>query len=398
MKKTLLLLSFFCLVNSFIVSGQIVAGWDFFGLPGGPNNFGPSPFAPSTTGMFVTVGGLTRGPGVGANGTGGQDAWGGNSWHDGTDLLTAISAGNYVTFTITANTGYTLSFSSINAYNIRRSGTGPTTGQWQYQVGTGLFVNIGNQIIWGSNTEAPGNPQSPIILTLISDLQNIASGITVTFRVVNWGGNNPNGTWYFNDPIKAAGDDLIINAATAAETPAPVELVYFTANKDDANVTLTWQTASEQNNSHFSIEKSTDGYIFLEIGQEEGQGSTLETTEYQFTDFAPSTGVSYYRLRQVDFDGNFTFSNIESVDFKGKRKTAIYPTPTTGRLNIQPPENFGPESDLMIFDKLGRLVKDFPIDEDAEFLELDVTDLPVGTYFMKLRQGRSYETLRFTKI
>ncbi len=398
MKTIILLISIFSLVISSVVSGQIVAGWDFFGLPGGPNNFGPSPFAPTTTGMFVTVGGLTRGFGVGSNGTGGQDAWGGNSWHEGTDLLTSIAAGNYVTFTIAAVPGYTLSFSSIEPYNVRRSNTGPTTGQWQYQVGTGLFVNIGNEITWGSNNSPSGNPQGLISLTLISDLQNIDPGVVVTFRVVNWGGNNSNGTWYFNDPIKASGDDLIVNAATAAEVPAPVELAYFSANKDETNVILTWQTASEQNNSHFSIEKSTNGSNFLEIGQEEGQGTTLETTEYQFTDFAPSTGACYYRLRQIDFDGNFTFSNIASVDFKGKEKTAIYPTPTTGRLNIKPLESFGPESDLMIFDKLGRLLKVLPIDDGAEFLELDVTDLPVGTYFLKLRQGRSFETLRFTKI
>lgn len=202
----------------------------------------------------------------------------------------------------------------------------------------------------------------------------------------------------FNNCNGFSGNYRIDDFKVFASTILPIELISFTAKQKEEYIDLTWQTASEQNNSYFSIEKSTDGSNFLEIGQEEGQGTTLETTDYQFTDFAPLTGVSYYRLRQVDFDGNFSFSNIESVDFKGKGKTAIYPTPTTGRLNIHPQENFGPESDLMMFDKLGRLVRVLLIDEDAEFLELDVTDLPVGTYFMKLRQGRSFETLRFTKI
>ncbi len=212
------------------------------------------------------------------------------------------------------------------------------------------------------------------------------------------GNGNPGDCNNFNNCNSFSGNYRIDDFKVFASSILPTELNAFSAKQIENNIELKWVTQTEQNNSHFSIEKSTDGSNFLEIGQEEGQGTTLETTDYQFTDFAPSTGVSYYRLRQVDFDGNFTYSNIESVDFIDKGKTAIYPTPTTGRLNIQPPENFGPESDLMIFDKLGRLVKVFTIDEDAEFLELDVTDLPVGTYFMKLRQGRSFETLRFIKI
>jgi hypothetical protein len=390
MKKMMLLISIFSLVNLFVVSGQIVAGWDFDPINSyispDPRCFGPSPYDPTFIGSNVTIVGLTRGPGLSINQNSAANAWGATGWDSGiSSLPSAVTAGDYVTFSITSNQGYTLSFASISPYNIRISGSSPTTGQWQYQVGTSPFVNIGNPINWGNNFTSAGNPQSTIILTNINSLQNLNSGITVTFRIVNWGATSNGTTWYFNDPNGQPGDDLIINAASAAEIPAPVELAYFSANNDDANVILTWQTASEQNNSHFSIEKSTDGSNFLEIGREEGQGTTLETPEYQFTDFAPSTGVSYYRLRQIDFDGNFTFSNIASADFKGKEKTAIYPTPTTGRLNIKPLESFGPESDLMIFDKLGRLLKALSIDEDAEFLELDVTDLPVPTYFLKLR-------------
>jgi hypothetical protein len=194
----------------------LIAAWEVGGLPGGTSNYGPSPFDASESNIGVTIGGLTRGSGVGSTtGSGAANAWGGNVWASGFPDVgdetqqTAEANNKFITFSISPNSGVTLSLSLIEQYNIRRSGTGPTTGIWQYSINGGVFVDIGTPITWGGTTTATGNPQAAIDLSGIPALQNLTSATTVTFRIVNWGTNNGAGTWYINNtPIP--GNDLII--------------------------------------------------------------------------------------------------------------------------------------------------------------------------------------------
>ncbi|HEY5233332.1 MAG TPA: hypothetical protein VIK35_07365 [Verrucomicrobiae bacterium] len=199
-----------------------LAGWDMSGLAGGANNFGASPLAPNDIDPNLTIGGLTRGSGIGASGTAAAKAWGGSGFTtaNNTEAL-AIAGGQFVTFTITADSGYEISIASISAYNIRRSGTAPATGIWQYEVGTGSFIDIGSAITWGATTSAAGNSKSAIDLSGISDLQNVAAGTTITFRIVDWGSTGTSGTWYFNDTGNTTGDDLQLQGAVSAVS-APV--------------------------------------------------------------------------------------------------------------------------------------------------------------------------------
>ncbi len=183
----------------------LLAGWEMNGLI----NYGPSPYAASTTSPSVVVGGLTRGSGVGIGGSAATDTWGGNGFNV-TSQANAISENKFATFSITPSPGANVSITDIDPYNIRRSGTGPTTGIWQYSINGGAFVNIGTQITWGGTTAA-GNLQSPIDLSGIPALQNLTSATTVTFRIVNWGASSAGGTWYINDFTAAAGGlDLIV--------------------------------------------------------------------------------------------------------------------------------------------------------------------------------------------
>ncbi len=181
------------------VFGQtIIAEWlpDNINTPGGLGNFGISPFTATTANSNLTVGGLTRGAGISTpSGTAGSAlCWGGTDTIS-TSAADAITANDYVTFTITAKEGYKVSITSIEKHNVRRVATSASTGQWQYQVGSGAFTNIGSAISWGSVVTAYGNEQNAIDLTGIADLQNLAAGTTVTFRVLTWGGTLSNATW-----------------------------------------------------------------------------------------------------------------------------------------------------------------------------------------------------------
>src|SRR5207237_780119 len=91
----------------------VLAGWDVHGLVGGANSFGASPLAATVTDSNITAGGLTRGAGVSTSGTAAARGWGGTDWQN-TSAATAISGNDFATFTVTANSGFQVSFSSLS--------------------------------------------------------------------------------------------------------------------------------------------------------------------------------------------------------------------------------------------------------------------------------------------
>ncbi|MBS1623247.1 MAG: hypothetical protein JST83_04470 [Bacteroidetes bacterium] len=200
-----------------------IADFNFNGLSGGTNNFGASPFNATTTDVSVGSVTLTRGSGIGTTGSGAGNAWGGNGFSTSASTeAAAIAANNFVTISLTVTTGYNLSLDTIRPYNIRRSGTGPSTGIWQYSINGGSYVDIGSNITWGSGTSSSGNTEQAIPLSGISALQNLAPGTVVNFRIVTWGASGTAGTWYLNSP----------NTSTSVNiqgTGAPVPSTYLSA-------------------------------------------------------------------------------------------------------------------------------------------------------------------------
>lgn len=226
MKKILGIVSLALLlvVNASQVNAALVAGWDFDPQVGGTGVWGPSPLAASSVNADVTVGGLTRGSGIltPAGSAAAANAWGGTGWNDSTSAATSIANGDFITFAVTADVGSAVSFTSIDAYNVRRSATGASTGQWQYSVGGGAFTDIGSAITWGAVTTFAGNPQALINLSGIAALQNVTD--TVTFRLLNWGGTSAGGTWYLNDPTGTPGNDFIVSGTISA-VPEPTSML-----------------------------------------------------------------------------------------------------------------------------------------------------------------------------
>jgi hypothetical protein len=223
MKTKLLLLACVCLINH-SANAAVLLGWDFSTLTGGSGNFGATPYVPGTIDSDVSAVGLTRNHALGT-GSGAANAWGANNFNIVTPSeASAITASNFFTFSITPDPLIEMSFDSIGAYNIRRSSSGPTTGQWQYQIGAGSFVDIGSDITWGTTTTSAGNAQSLIDLSGISALQSVTD--TVTFRLIAWGATTTGGTFYFNDPLDTTANDLVINGTVAA-IPEPSRALLF---------------------------------------------------------------------------------------------------------------------------------------------------------------------------
>ena len=118
--------------------------------------------------------------------------------------------------------------------------------------------------------------------------------------------------------------------AIASNNQLPIELIEFNAIKQDESVELNWVTGSEINNDFFIVEKSNDGETFKEILEVDGAGNSTDMISYEELDKDPFNGINYYRLKQVDFDGTFTYSDIKTVVFEadGNVLTQIFPNPS----------------------------------------------------------------------
>ncbi|MBL4705736.1 MAG: hypothetical protein JKY54_14520, partial [Flavobacteriales bacterium] len=121
--------------------------------------------------------------------------------------------------------------------------------------------------------------------------------------------------------------------STSGNNPLPVELLSFNAVLNENKVELTWTTASEVNNDYFVIEKSPNGIFWEEVSQMTGAGNSVQLLEYFDTDFEPFTGKSYYRLKQVDFNGEFSYSNIVPINYTvtATESLLVYPNPSDGQ-------------------------------------------------------------------
>jgi hypothetical protein len=100
----------------------------------------------------------------------------------------------------------------------------------------------------------------------------------------------------------------------------PIELLYFKGVSSENHNHITWSTASEHNNNYFEIEKTKDGVVFYSIIKMDGSGNSQTKIDYEFDDYNIDNNISYYRLKQVDFDGKFRYSDIISIDNRIKLK------------------------------------------------------------------------------
>jgi hypothetical protein len=120
-----------------------------------------------------------------------------------------------------------------------------------------------------------------------------------------------------------------VASTDAANSPLPIELISFTAELKNSVVELKWSTASETDNDFFTIERATDIEHFEGIIDEDGMGTTKELHKYMVIDASPLYGRSYYRLKQTDFDGKFSYSPLQVINYEGPKYATLsaFPNP-----------------------------------------------------------------------
>ena len=193
--------------------------------------------------------------------------------------------------------------------------------------------------------------------------------------------------------------------AEAAETPGacntsqlPVELLSFTATQKEKSILLNWATATEINNDHFLVEYSRDGLGFKSIAQIEGMGNSLDEVKYEFMHEKPNTGTNYYRLKQMDFDGTFEYSNIVSVTIENDKDISIQPNLVKDNIKLVVKKGYTKELSIEIFNILGAKVMEAKLPAGALEQNLDVQDLQKGHYFLRVNTNEKPRALRFVKL
>ncbi len=173
----------------------------------------------------------------------------------------------------------------------------------------------------------------------------------------------------------------------------PITLSYFDVKKDGGNVLLNWRTEAEINNDHFEVELGTDfsngNLSFEKIGEVSGQTTTLNSTKYQFTDYSiDETATRYYRLKQVNADSTFSYSEIKTLQFEkaATNFSDVYPNPATNHISF---ELTVPEKEkvmVRLFNSAGQIVKEKSADLDKGVTKLnwDISRLATGVYFMEV--------------
>lgn len=185
-----------------------------------------------------------------------------------------------------------------------------------------------------------------------------------------------------------------LNGANPSGTGLPVKLLFFTGRKVENYSQLDWATAIEIDNDKFIVERSADAIQFEAIGSVKGAGNTTVQQNYQWLDKSPLSGWNYYRLKQVDFDGDVEYTNTVAVNFDGDETTPsiiVFPSPSKDFINVQ---ILGTNQivEAVLYNMIGQAVKNVTPNE-----RMSIEDLPSGEYFIKVIMGNNVVVKQFVK-
>lgn len=163
----------------------------------------------------------------------------------------------------------------------------------------------------------------------------------------------------------------------------PVEWLAFEAEKRDETAVLDWSTATEINNDKFEVYRSIDGNSWDKIGIVDGAGTTSTQSDYQFVDRNPNLGSNYYRLKQIDFDGHFEFSDTRFLNFDRNSTTVLfdfYPNPTQDFLFIKV-DDHKESYTAEILDYSGKVIQREILKEEAA---INMSNYVSGLYLIRI--------------
>ena len=300
---------------------------------------------------------------------------------------TVMENGEYLIY------GHQTGNNALDAVDIGGMSAGPGVCRWNriwyfdftHVGGTAETVNLTFDL---SDGGLPGVPSAPLSNYKLLYRAGLAGNWTEVMNASAIAGDRIsfNGVAY-----NTVGDGYYtIGTLDNTISPLPIQLLSFTANAVSDFVQLDWSTATETNNDFFTIERSADGNIFVPIFDVDSRapgGNSTSLINYTAFDEDPPTGTIYYRLKQTDFNGDSSYSNIISVDLDPPFSTNIFPNPSDGsELNISIRTERSRSVLVVVYDALGNITysKVLPDQSGGEQVyALDVEGkLEAGVYFV----------------
>jgi len=221
---------------------------------------------------------------------------------------------------------------------------------------------------------------------------NVNTGETYMLLVSKWtpGGSGFNLAWNLTNGA----------SLDCSVTPLPIELLSFSAKAAKGEVKLAWITAAEINNDYFTIERSRDGENFESIIVVDGAGNSTQQLLYQSIDGEPLNGISYYRLKQTDYDGKFSYSDVVPVRFDAKQELFyLQPNPARDRVEVVFTASEDGRNHIRVTNYNGQIVYDRETDVHAGVNRhpVDIGSLPSGIYFVTLENEVEILQMRLVK-
>lgn len=236
-------------------------------------------------------------------------------------------------------------------------------------------------------------------------------GVTslVDMRVARWSGsqwaNHGNGNVTGNETAGSVTSSAAITdfspftlGSSNTLNPLPVSLISFDATPVNQSVKVVWATSNELNNDRYIVEKSYNGTEWSAIGTVKGLGNSNSVAQYSFIDAQPQLGIQYYRLKQVDLNGEFAYSEIKPVAFNHNQhiQVSLFPNPANNQVNINLPSNENMDAKLTVFNALGQVVLELS-NLSATNFSFDCSNFETGIYNLELSFDGNVQHVKFLK-
>ena len=199
---------------------------------------------------------------------------------------------------------------------------------------------------------------------------------------------------FYNRALSAAEIAILVGYSL------PIKMGDFLAVQKPAGIQLNWETLTEQNSSHFDVERSDDGVNFTAIGRVNAKGNSTNKQPYTFLDETPMTGINYYRLKLSDIDNSYTYSRIVAIKNSNQPLSLeLFPNPASSLLQVQLSARQKEIIRLYITDASGRMIdsRSVSLSEGKNALRIPVLHLPNGTYFLSIENMEGWQTKPFFK-
>lgn len=240
-----------------------------------------------------------------------------------------------------------------------------------------------------------GTPTTDVNVRLTYDETTRSGQVTSgnDLRVARWNGSqwvnqggqgNSNVNGFITTTSQVTSFSPFTIGSSTSANPLPIVLLDFNAKPINNSVNIKWSTTAEINNDFFTVEKSVNGTEWMSIGEVKGVGNSEVLTNYSLVDASPVAGVQFYRLKQTDVNGDFSYSSIVPVKF-GSAATAgvmVYPMPASNVLNIDLNNDAESNVEITILNTMGQVVLNTTVTGSAH--QLDISKLVSGVYFIEV--------------